>query len=81
GEFGASYPQDVSTAAEQGNYFSLTLLSQAGSLQSLNLGNLLWDISEGNQGGTDFSTVDPTGKLLPAACVVAKARGAKPTGC
>ncbi|HEX8954872.1 MAG TPA: cellulase family glycosylhydrolase, partial [Burkholderiaceae bacterium] len=81
GEFGASYPHDVINPAEQGNYFSLTLLSPAGSLQSLNLGNMLWDISEGNQGGTDFSAVDSTGKLLPAACVVAKARGTRPTGC
>lgn|GEM_PF-6608192 len=81
GEFGASYPQDVANAGEQGDYFTLSLLAPAGSLQSLNLGNMLWDISEGNQGGTDFSAVDANGKLLPAACVVAKAHGAKPVGC
>lgn len=81
GEFGASFPNDVPSAAEQANYYSLTLLSPAGSLQSLNLGNILWDMSEGNQGGKDFSATDSLGNLLPASCVVAKARGAKPTGC
>ncbi len=81
GEFGTSFPQDVPTAAEQGNYYSLTLLSPAGSLQSLNLGNMLWDLSEGNQAGNNFSTIGNTGNLLPAACVVAKVRGAQPTGC
>jgi hypothetical protein len=81
GEFGANYPGDIANATEQGAYFNLTFNAAGGSLQSMGLGNIAWDISEGNQGGANFSIIDNSGNILPAGCVVAKAHGAKPAGC
>ncbi|HEY8026354.1 MAG TPA: hypothetical protein VIF60_17460, partial [Burkholderiaceae bacterium] len=81
GEFGANYPVDVASIAEQAAYFNLTLTSPAGSLQSLGLGNIVWNMSEGNEEGNDFSIVNSSGNLTLSGCTIAAAHGRKPTGC
>ncbi len=81
GEYGADYPEQVLSPADQAAYYSLFLSNPSGGLQTLGLGNMLWDLSTGNQAGANFSLLSPAGTLLPAACVVAKAHGATPSGC
>ena len=81
GEYGADYPEVVLTQADQAAYYSLFLSNPSGGLQALGLGNMLWDLSTGNQAGENFSLIGPSGTLLPAACVVAKTHGATPSGC
>ena len=81
GEYGADYPEQVLSQTDQAAYYSLFLSNPTGGLQSLGLGNMLWDLSTGNQAVADFSLITPAGTLLPAACVVAKMHGARPSGC
>ena len=77
GEYGISYPDQVPAPEDQAVYYSLL----GATFKALNTGNILWDLSTGTQGGSNFSLLATDGSFLPAACVVAKNIASTPAGC